>query len=321
MKHRAQLIKRCLLVLGAWLMMSTVSVQAAGPFVHLEFAHKLWPAAAAKLGLATQTDILRGALYAGALAPDAGNYLPGARGLAEAVHLIKPGELAAAMMDMAKTPREKAFAVGWLSHINLDRLLYANALNPLAGGDRWAKPARHLGLQWGMDCTALSGKDSAWLWTATPDVKAGLNLWARAMAKVYQAKVSTSKLLAAQKAQAAEVKRLPEYFWLTGQTSRPGHFWGNVLGESMGRSVRPLLLAWYKWTGTDPAQTAKLEVGGPLALGPHMTTQLMALSTAQVLALLEGGRLPPGNAYAYGACDKGDCPQVKAAKEWLARSH
>lgn len=291
---------------------------SSGPFTHLEFARQYWPAAAAELGLADQARELFPAVCAGALAPSAGYYLPGGASLADAMHLIKAGEMTSALMRMAQTPREKAFAVGWLGHANLSRLEFGNALNMLANGTRSEKPREHLKLQWGLDSTVLERPSSAWMWDLKIDMAAGLDLWARAMKSVYGVAPPKEFLQKAMQAQAAELAELPRYFWLAGKIWRPGHYWGNLLGAAIGHSMSPAYLAWLSWSGASPGQEAILAADRTLSLGAEVTTQLHSLAQAQVLALLTGDRMPPGNLFSDQSCNLGECAQAKQAAEWLA---
>lgn len=309
--------KHLLIVIGM-LVLTAGPAQAVGPFEHLEFVRGLWPEAASKLGLADKAEALLPAAYAGALALNAGHYLPGGAPLADAVHIIKPVELAEAMLRLAVTDEDKAFAVGWLASVNLDRLTYPSILNALAAGPRTAKPLRHLRMQWGLECQRLEAPGSAWMWSLALKVDVGLELWQKAMAEVYGAKVPLEFLAKAQKAQAVEVRRMPEFFWLTGQLWRPGGIWGNLLGQSVNSSLRPAALAWLRWSGAAPRLATMLDADRSLALGQEMTGQLKSLAAAQVLAVLGGAKLPRGNLYAVPACNNGGCPAAQRAAQWLA---
>ncbi len=312
-------LQRFTTVLLMILVLTAGPAYAVGPFSHLNFARSLWPQAAQKLGLADKAEALLPVLYAGAMAPNAGYYLAGGDPLAEAVHIIKPVVLAETMMALAASDEEKAFALGWLAAINLDRLMYPSILNALAAGPYTMKPLEHLKIQWGMECRLLESPGAEWLWTAAPRLGAGLDLWSKAMAQVYQAKVPRKFLARAQAAQVEEVKRLPEFFWLTGQLQRPDGFWGNLLGRSVRNSLRPAMLAWLRWSGGSPRLATLLEADSSLTLGREMTRQLISLGRAQVLAVLDGAKLPRGNLYADPACNNGGCPPARRAAQWLAK--
>jgi hypothetical protein len=60
----------------------------------------------------------------GSLAPDMGNFPGGSRALARLVHTHRSGDVQRALLDLASTECERAFAWGWLSHILADVLIH-----------------------------------------------------------------------------------------------------------------------------------------------------------------------------------------------------
>ncbi|MBR9988852.1 MAG: zinc dependent phospholipase C family protein [Gemmatimonadetes bacterium] len=60
----------------------------------------------------------------GSLAPDMGNFPGGSTALAHLVHTRRTGNVQRALLQLATTPEERAFAWGWLSHILADVLIH-----------------------------------------------------------------------------------------------------------------------------------------------------------------------------------------------------
>jgi hypothetical protein len=60
----------------------------------------------------------------GSLAPDMGNFPGGSTAFAHLVHTHRSGDVQRALLDIADTPEERAFAYGWLTHILADVLVH-----------------------------------------------------------------------------------------------------------------------------------------------------------------------------------------------------
>lgn len=60
------------------------------------------------------------AFYHGAVGPDFGYFPGGHRVLSDLAHSLRTGVLARALLASARTPRERAFALGWLTHLLAD---------------------------------------------------------------------------------------------------------------------------------------------------------------------------------------------------------
>jgi hypothetical protein len=68
------------------------------------------------------------AFYQGAFGPDLG-YFPGGRKLLSTLsHLVRSGDLTRALVENARTPLERAFSWGWVTHVLAD-----NSIHPLVG--------------------------------------------------------------------------------------------------------------------------------------------------------------------------------------------
>lgn len=90
----------------------------AGLISHLYIAHHLLE----KKGRvffppkAYRSDSLRAAFFAGALAPDMG-YFPGSDSFLSALpHYVRSKDFVVCLLSLAKTPEEKAFGYGWITH-------------------------------------------------------------------------------------------------------------------------------------------------------------------------------------------------------------
>jgi hypothetical protein len=288
-----------------------------GPFSHLVFAQRAWQRAARAADLAAEQSRLS-AYYAGALAPDAG-YYPGAEGmLSEAAHLARPWRMTRELLEEARTPEEKAFALGWLTHALLDLRGHGRLVNDLAGGAYESDRLLHKQVEWGLDCWLLSQPRHAWLWEARPDQGAGLELWARALRAVHGKEVAPGVMERAQAAQLKEVRRLPWVWWLSGRLQWPGRPAMNALGWAMGHTLRPAYLAWLEWRGQGFEVRAVLTARQPSARDAARMLELFAAAEAELVAVLAHGAWPGGTLDADPACDRGPCPQAREVRTWLA---
>ncbi|HUP50984.1 MAG TPA: zinc dependent phospholipase C family protein [Longimicrobiales bacterium] len=101
------------------------------------------------------------AFYHGAVGPDLG-YLPGGhRPLSELAHSVRSGQLTRCLIETARTPIERAFAWGWLTHVLGDREIHpwvGRGVGELRTGCRYTfvaggtDPLTHLRVELGVDC-------------------------------------------------------------------------------------------------------------------------------------------------------------------------
>jgi hypothetical protein len=306
----------CLLAL-AFMLVCAQGALAVGPYSHMRFAKDFWPQAAPLLGLDPKRIDLLPALYAGALAPD-GPYYPGAEArLATLVHVVRPWEFCRALLSLAETPQDKAFALGWASHALLDIRTHEELVNRLAKGVYNNDRLLHKRIEWGLECWLLVQPENAWLWNPPVDVNVGLSLWARALQEVYGNTVPESMLLQAQEAQMKEVDRLPQVWWWSGRLEREGHGVVNALGWLIGGTLRPAYVAYLSWRGQDMNVRAVLDPREP---DPRDTRDLLALmqkEEARLLAVLRGGGWPSGGLDADPACVDDSCKDGREALAWL----
>lgn len=212
-----------------------------GPFAHMLYARQ---GSAGLLGArdAGQRARLETALFAGALAPDAGYYPGGEPELSHRVHLERPWDFCRELWQAAGSPLERAFALGWLSHAQLDCRGHGEVINPRAG--RRPDPVLgHKRLEWGLDCWILSQDWSGWLRRARPDPQAGLDLWRRALMTCYGWDPGVEVLGRSLRAELVMVARLPRIWLYSGRLrpARPGV--GTWLGRLVGATLRPLYVS------------------------------------------------------------------------------
>lgn len=295
----------------AWQLLCPQGAQALGPFTHLVLARQL-----AEPVWADQPAVMA-ALYAGALAPDAG-YYPGAQEeLAQAAHLVKPWDMARALMDLAATDEERAFARGYLSHALLDRLGHESLINRLSGRPFSQDPLNHKRVEWGLDCWLISQPRHQWLWEVAADSPAGLDLWARAWQRTHGVKVPRELLHQAMAAELNEVRRLPRVFWLSGQAKRPGGWAGNGLGWLMDYSLRPAAVGFMAWRGGYMNERAVLSARPAQARDIADLEALLGQVARRTREAGQGALLPDGNLDADPACHEQACPEARQALRWL----
>lgn len=290
---------------------------ATGPFSHILFARQLWPKAAASVGLDPQRTDLLPALYAGAIAPDA-PYYPGAESrLATLVHEVRPFDVCQALLDMAQTPQEKAFALGWVSHALLDVGGHGELVNRLAKGPYNQNRLLHKQIEWGLDCWILMQPEYAWLWDPQVEAKAGLSLWARALQKAYGGNVPESMLLTAQHSELKTIGELPYAWWWTGRLERPGHGVINFLGWLIGETLRPAYVSWLTWRDKDLDVRAVLS---PRKAEPQDAKDLLSIMKQEegnLLKNLAGAPWPTVSLDVDPSCGNEGCKDGREALEWL----
>ncbi|MCB2228966.1 MAG: zinc dependent phospholipase C family protein [Desulfarculaceae bacterium] len=291
---------------------------ALGPFSHFTFCRQLWPVVGPEIGPdPAQRARLWPHFLAGAIALDAG-YYPGAESaLSYSIHLIKPWELTRAMLDLARTPQEQAFALGWLSHAFLDIRAHRDLVNVFTMGPFSEHKLAHKQFEWGLDAWLLSRPEGAWLWSAPLAWDEDLGLWQKALARVYGRQVPRAVLATAMQAHYKEVKRLPYVFWLSGQLERPGRWAGNALGWVLGHSARPLYVWWLAWRYSDMDVRAVLSVHRATSKDRAGLWRMMELTRRDMGRVFGGDPWPKSSLDADVNCATGQCPEAKKAKAWL----
>jgi len=104
---------------------------------------------------------LLNAFFHGAIGPDLGYFPGGDRFLSELSHCVRTGVLTRTLVASARTPIERAFAWGWLTHVIADREIHpliGRAVGEHVRGSRRAfvdgasDPLHHLRVELGLDC-------------------------------------------------------------------------------------------------------------------------------------------------------------------------
>jgi len=149
--------------------------------------------------------VARNAFFHGAVGPDLGYFPGGHRALSDLAHCVRSGTLTRTLVESARTVRERAFALGWLSHVLADVRIH-----PLVGrgvgellfgdGDRFVDGSSdflaHLRVEMGVD---------AWFATRHPEVRgirvapvfdaASISFLAGAYRRVYRVALPSSAFL------------------------------------------------------------------------------------------------------------------------------
>jgi len=287
---------------------------AVGPFTHLILAEKIAPLAPDQ----ARDPVVRQALRLGALALDAGYYSDATPGLGEAGHQVHPWRICQNLLDWAENDAQQAFALGYLSHALIDRMAHRELVNPLARGPYSQKPLDHKRVEWGLDCWQLSRPENQWLWRVGDLQDPALReSWRAAVNQAWGVEVAPEYLDAALAAQMHEVWRLPRVFWLSGQTTRPGAWWGNALGWTLHDTLRPLTVALLRWRGGYLNEIAVLDARPARPRDIAKLNRLLDQAASQAQAILAGGAWPEGELDSDPACAAGDCPDLGAAQKWL----
>jgi hypothetical protein len=204
----------------------------------------------APFDLYSPTDV--NAYLHGAVGPDFG-YMPGGcRLLSELAHRVHTGQLTTRLIRSARTPLERAFAWGWLTHVLADRLVHpwiGRGVGELTRGDRDAfvagaqDPQSHLRVELGVDCWYASREPAARSVRLRPAFDAvSINFLARAYAGVYgfvprhealleshrglgrrvRQALSTIHVVAALMDRVSGPRALPGLAWALGAAHRAG---------------------------------------------------------------------------------------------------
>jgi len=113
---------------------------------------------------------VRAAFLSGALAPDAG-FVPGVgRQMSELAHYVLPGDLCRRLLALASTDEERAFALGWATHVLADVELHplvGRAVGERLFGDRDRRVntaddvGTHVSIEVGLDVAVMDAEGAA----------------------------------------------------------------------------------------------------------------------------------------------------------------
>lgn len=131
--------------------------------VHLRFADQVlehWHRRSSTAPFDADDAAAANAFRQGAMGPDLG-YVPGGhRPLSDLAHCLRTGDLARALIARARSPRERAFAWGWVTHVLADTLIHPMvgcAVGELVHGtpgrfeDGDRQPIAHVRVEAGLD--------------------------------------------------------------------------------------------------------------------------------------------------------------------------
>ena len=194
-----------------------------------------------------QDKALAAALVGGALAPDAGYYPKADREMARLAHGEKAVELALALADIAVTGPDKAFVLGWASHLHLDVRGHAELVDPAAGSTYADDPLAHTRVEWGVDCRLLGQEQNLWLWSLFPRQAGGISLWHRALCAIGCRKFEPEALEKALLGEFKVVASLSKAWRRLGLVRKPGA--SDPAGRLLGLPARKALAAYFRLTG------------------------------------------------------------------------
>jgi hypothetical protein len=157
------------------------------------------------------------AYFHGAVGPDLGYFPGGWRVLSDLSHCVRTGALARALIRGARTELERAFALGWLTHVLADREIHpwiGRGVGEHLTGDRdrfvdgSSRPLEHLRVEMGVD---------AWFAARHPTVRArrlqpafdevGIGFLVGAYARTYGVAIPAERFLTSHRATAARASQ------------------------------------------------------------------------------------------------------------------
>ena len=95
--------------------------------VHLLLAERTlgeWSRAPRSPPFPAHESAIRNAFFQGAFGPDLGYFPGGFRLFSDLAHTIRSGDLSRTLLGTARTPLERAFAWGWITHVVADRVVH-----------------------------------------------------------------------------------------------------------------------------------------------------------------------------------------------------
>lgn len=152
------------------------------------------------------SDASRDALLAGCLAPDLGYFPGGNRFLSDLAHHVHSGRLTRALVHQAEGEIERAFSLGWATHVVADCLIHP-IINPLA-----ADYISHIRVEQGLDAVIAARTRAAALWPPRNSLPpAVVALLIEAYRKTYGIAIARKAMEASSRALCRGVPRLLKY--------------------------------------------------------------------------------------------------------------
>jgi len=218
--------------------------------VHLMLAGRVlegWERAPSTAPVPVRDPEVRAAFLSGALAPDAG-FVPGTRRrMSEFAHYLSPGDLTRSLLAEATSDGERAFALGWASHVLGDVELHplvGRAVGERLFGDRGVRVntaddvTTHVSIEVGLD---LAVADAAGAALPAPPERAWVDppaarFLARSLERTYGVAWSPALLLRDQLRSGAMMRNWPRALSLVRRADE-----GGVVARLLGlaRAVAP----------------------------------------------------------------------------------
>jgi len=204
--------------------------------VHLMLAGRVlegWERAPSTAPVPVRDPEVRAAFLSGALAPDAG-FVPGTRRrMSEFAHYLSPGDLTRSLLAEATSDGERAFALGWASHVLGDVELHplvGRAVGERLFGDRGVRVntaddvTTHVSIEVGLDLAVGEAEGAALpkaperSWVTAPSAR----YLARALERTYQVAWTPSLLLRDQVRSGTMMRWWPSALSLVQRTGDGG---------------------------------------------------------------------------------------------------
>jgi len=210
---------------------------------------------------------LEDAFFQGAIGPDLGYFPGGDRFLSELSHGVRTAVLVRTLVEIARTPLERAFAWGWLTHFLGDREIHplvGRAVGQLRSGsdehfvDGASDPVRHLRVEVGLDCWYAARHGTVRARRLEPSFdEVSIVFLQCAYAETYGVTIPASAFLRSHRQAARRATQSLATLWIVGALTRDGAWpltipWLRRMLET-GHAVSPLRgLALAYLTPVDP---------------------------------------------------------------------
>ena len=233
------------------------------------------------------------AFHHGAIGPDIG-YIPGGdRVISELAHCVRTGSLTRALVETARTPIERAFAWGWVTHVIGDREIHpliGRGVGELVHGsnavfvDGSSDPESHLRIEVGLDCWFAARRPAARAVRLRPSFdESTIGFLERAYARTYGVAIPKASFL---NSHIQTGKR-------AGQSLATIGIIGALMDDARGLialpSMRRMLRAAYRRSTLRGLSLAYLNPVSPAEWLVDRVMQAIPKHTAHVLELVECG--------------------------------
>jgi hypothetical protein len=166
------------------------------------------------------------AFHHGAVGPDLGYFPGGARVLSELSHCVRTGRLTRTLIRSARTPIERAYAWGWLTHVIGDRDIHpliGRAVGEIVEGSRdvfvdgSSDPLTHLRVELGLDCWFAARRAGARSVRLRPSFdETSIAFLERAYAATYGVAIPRETFLASHRSAGRRAGQSLSTLWIVG---------------------------------------------------------------------------------------------------------